>query len=166
MGGEIGGVLHVDMVASTELLSTRGVNAQIDARERLDGIVRSVTDRRQATLLDSSGDGSLLSFPSAMVAFAAAVELRDVVAGDADFDVRIGLDIADADPASAEVVERACPPGQVAVHDRFRRCIAGVAPDIGFTPESSGVSVADVAGGSSFDLPSGCLLYTSPSPRD
>ncbi len=125
-------VLRIDMVGSTDLLVSLGVEVHIKMLSRLGGLVAFAASSHGGDVVDTSGDGSLLRFPSVTGALIAAIEISDAVAAAGGFDVRIGLDIAESDQGDTEAIERACIPGSVAVHDRFRRCVCAVAPGLEF----------------------------------
>jgi len=88
--------VFTDIVDSTRHLEHHGdVNWQKLLRQH-DQLVRRVVDDEGGTVVDHTGDGFFLAFPTAERAVAAAVGIQRGAAGDLPFEIRIGVHTAEA----------------------------------------------------------------------
>jgi class 3 adenylate cyclase len=88
--------VFTDIVDSTRHLEHHGdLNWQKLLRQH-DELVRRVVDREGGEVVDHTGDGFFLAFPTAERAVAAAVAIQRAAAGDLPFEIRIGLHAAEA----------------------------------------------------------------------
>lgn len=129
--GELVAIVSADIVGSTQVLSSRGVNAAIEMQEAARSAVERVCG--SGDILEYRGDGSLIGFRSASAAIDAAWRLRDDVA-DEDFQLRIAVTLEQ--PRSDEILnvrmqqrsqsfEAQCQPGSIVTDDRIRRAVRG-----------------------------------------
>jgi class 3 adenylate cyclase len=88
--------VFTDIVDSTRHLEHHGdVNWQKLLRQH-DQLVRRVVDDEGGTVVDHTGDGFFLAFPTADRAVDAAVAIQRGAAGDLPFEIRIGVHTAEA----------------------------------------------------------------------
>ncbi len=129
--GNVVAILRADIVGSTEVLSSRGVEAAISAQRAARSAVERVSET--GNMLEFRGDGALVSFHSATDALEAAWRLREEVA-DEDFRLRIGVTLeqpARGQTMSAALYERTgsfesrCEPGSIMIDNRILRAVRG-----------------------------------------
>ena len=88
--------LFTDIVDSTRHLEHHGDANWQKLLRRHDELVERVTTREGGTVVDHTGDGFFLAFPTADRAVASAVAIQREAAGDLPFEVRIGVHTAEA----------------------------------------------------------------------
>ena len=88
--------VFTDIVDSTRHLEHHGDANWQKLLRRHDELVRRVTTREGGSVVDHTGDGFFLAFPTAERAVAAAVAIQREAAGDLPFEIRIGVHSAEA----------------------------------------------------------------------
>jgi class 3 adenylate cyclase len=88
--------VFTDIVDSTRHLEHHGDSNWQKLLRRHDELVRRITTREGGSVVDHTGDGFFLAFPTAERAVAAAVEIQREAAGDLPFEIRIGVHTAEA----------------------------------------------------------------------
>ena len=88
--------VFTDIVDSTRHLEHHGDANWGKLLRRHDELVKAATTREGGTVVDHTGDGFFLAFPTAERAVAAAVAIQREAAGDLPFEVRIGVHTAEA----------------------------------------------------------------------
>ena len=88
--------VFTDIVDSTRHLEHLGDANWQKLLRRHDELVRRVTAGEGGSVVDHTGDGFFLAFPSAERAVAAAVAIQREAAGDLPFEIRIGVHTAEA----------------------------------------------------------------------
>ncbi len=101
LGRDAGTRVRMTFVFTDIVDSTRHVEHHGDANwhkllRRHDDLVRRVTAAEGGTVVDHTGDGFFLAFPTADRAVAAAVGIQREAAGDLPFEIRIGVHTAEA----------------------------------------------------------------------
>lgn len=87
-GALLGVFLSVDIVGSTRILATGGVDASIKASDKVAQAVSATCPEGQ--LLDRRGDGTLIGFTSAAEALRSSIDLQRWI-GETDISVRVGI---------------------------------------------------------------------------
>lgn len=85
-----------DIVDSTRHLEHHGDANWQKLLRRHDDLVRKLVEGESGTVVDHTGDGFFLAFPTAERAVAAAVAIQRGAAGDLPFEIRIGVHTAEA----------------------------------------------------------------------
>jgi class 3 adenylate cyclase len=124
-----------DIVGSTELAERLGDSAWRQVLERHNRIVRAQLDRFRGTEIDTTGDGFLATFSSALAALHAASAIRGAVRP-AGVEVRVGVHTGEVELAYGDVKG-------LAVHATARVMAVGGASEV----VVSGVTRALGAGG-------------------
>ncbi len=88
--------VFTDIVDSTRHLEHHGDANWQKLLRRHDELVRRSPPREGGTVVDHTGDGFFLAFPTADRAVAAAVAIQREAAGDLPFELRIGVHTAEA----------------------------------------------------------------------
>ena len=88
--------VFTDIVDSTRHLEHHGDANWQKLLRRHDELVRRITTGEGGTVVDHTGDGFFLAFPTADRAVAAAVAIQREAAGDLPFEIRIGVHTAEA----------------------------------------------------------------------
>ena len=88
--------VFTDIVDSTRHLEHHGDANWQKLLRRHDEVVRGITAAESGTVVDHTGDGFFLAFPTADRAVAAAVAIQREAAGDLPFEIRIGVHTAEA----------------------------------------------------------------------
>ena len=88
--------VFTDIDDSTRHLEHHGDSNWQKLLRRHDELVRRITTREGGSVVDHTGDGFFLAFPTAERAVAAAVEIQREAAGDLPFEIRIGVHTAEA----------------------------------------------------------------------
>ena len=101
LGRDVGTRVTMTFVFTDIVDSTRHLEHHGDANwgkllRRHDELVKAATTREGGRVVDHTGDGFFLAFPTAERAVAAAVAIQREAAGDLPFEVRIGVHTAEA----------------------------------------------------------------------
>ena len=88
--------VFTDIVDSTRHLEHHGDANWQKLLRRHDELIRRVTTDEGGAVVDHTGDGFFLAFPTADRAVAAAVAIQREAAGDLPFELRIGVHTAEA----------------------------------------------------------------------
>ena len=88
--------VFTDIVDSTRHLEHHGDANWQKLLRRHDELVHRITVREGGSVVDHTGDGFFLAFPTAERAVAAAVAIQREAAGDLPFEIRIGVHTAEA----------------------------------------------------------------------
>ena len=88
--------VFTDIVDSTRHLEHHGDANWQKLLRRHDELVRRIATGEGGTVVDHTGDGFFLAFPTADRAVAAAVAIQREAAGDLPFEIRIGVHTAEA----------------------------------------------------------------------
>jgi len=128
-------VLFSDVVASTERASALGGERWKRLLDRHDHVARTCVGRRGGTVIKTTGDGIVATFPSAISALRAARELRAAV-GREGLEVRVGLHVGDVDRRGDDIsglavnvaarIMNIAAPGEILVSDSVRLAAAAV----------------------------------------
>lgn len=95
-------VLFTDLVDSTQRAATLGDATWKRLLDRHDSAIRDAVARCGGTVVKTTGDGVLATFPAAGVAVRAATRLRDELARD-ELQVRVGIHVGDVDRRGDDV---------------------------------------------------------------
>jgi class 3 adenylate cyclase len=129
-------VLFSDVVGSTERVSALGGERWKRLLDRHDQVARTCVGRRGGTVIKTTGDGVVATFPSAISALHVARDLRAALV-DEGLEVRVGIHVGDVDRrgddisglavnVAARIVNLAAP-GEILVSSTVR-VAAGAAP--------------------------------------
>ncbi len=88
--------VFTDIVDSTRHLEHHGDANWQKLLRRHDELVRRITSGEGGTVVDHTGDGFFLAFPTADRAVAAAVAIQREASGDLPFEIRVGVHTAEA----------------------------------------------------------------------
>jgi len=128
-------VLFSDIVASTERASALGGERWKRLLDRHDHVARTCVGRRGGTLIKTTGDGIVATFPSAISALSAARELRAAL-GREGLGVRVGVHVGDVDQRGDDIsglavnvaarIMNIAAPGEILVSDSVRLAASAV----------------------------------------
>jgi class 3 adenylate cyclase/alpha-beta hydrolase superfamily lysophospholipase len=116
-------VLFSDIVGSTGIVARLGDAGWADVRRRHDAITRTLVDRHGGTEVKSTGDGFLVTFPSAEGAVACGLALVDAVRP-TGLEVRVGVHAGELRLAADEDITG------MTVHVAARICSAAGAGEV------------------------------------
>jgi pimeloyl-ACP methyl ester carboxylesterase/class 3 adenylate cyclase len=104
-GGQrtLAAIMFTDIVGYTSL-TERDESAALRVRERHRALVRPLVEQFQGEQIDATGDESLSSFPSAVLAVDCALALQAALRDDPDLRLRVGIHIGDVVRRNGEIV--------------------------------------------------------------
>jgi class 3 adenylate cyclase/pimeloyl-ACP methyl ester carboxylesterase len=96
-------IMFTDIVGYTSLMEQHEAKA-IRVREQHRAIVRVLVEQFKGTLIDATGDESLSTFPSALLAVDCALAIQAALRDDPDLQLRIGIHLGEVVKKDNEVI--------------------------------------------------------------